>query len=982
MASKIFKQFFGADFVGIDGQQSALEPDGNALNRALNYEQSVGNSLRGRVGCQFTGGVEAVNLFGLFPYTYTRTEDEYSIVYQTPSGTYPNQTPSITTTRTEADGASVENVIILNGRIFVRDTMTIPITRVSGTYPFTWYTTVSGSNINFVIKANGVSILNTSLGDGLSSYVSIYSLLGTIDALAELSVSRTTRGTCPPFAIINGNQTTVAGASYTYGTSRTFTVDAGHTFYPGDLVWFYDMDVGVVVATTATTITYVGDEKSALDNEILGYMAQPATSFDISTAATASSGTLNISFPYWRCILEGDRSTYSSSSLNDFIGPLYSAVFGWAARSTNSFYAPPVATSANGALYLAASGKVNDASNSYANNLLKCDGKTVVRAGLPEITAGITITPVGGGALTGTYYYKTYLRRVDAQGNIVEGPTRTTGPTTLAANSATLAVALAPAAYSGATGFMERSCYKHTNESPAAGASFYVDDNSGAPGLSAFIQPGDPVCLTDNTAQTTGLWADAGLAVPVGTLHRTYCTAYTPTLATISPTTTSIKVADSSGYQINDNTAISTGLTLVIVRTTAGGNQYYQLCEVPITGYADITLYDNVTDATLITKAVFTPPVSGKEHNPPPPCTLVCQHQGGLVVARGPSTPNTVSYSTAEGLEYFPTASNSIDVPSTQSGFITAIASDTDDRLAVFKKHAYYDIVGVLDEGSISVNVRNENDYGISSQASLCRVSDSLIGVCENGWMLIHDGNLNPFRFKDLSARIINQKYQFAWATAANDHFNRQYICTIPQVTGEPVSYVIDYSRDNVKTLERSYPTKIDSAGGMVMVEDTLYHLSQTSPYGVFRRLRRFNGDSPGTGDGDSFIDNTNAISYIYESQPINFNEPGLLKSPVRIRIWSIPNDYIVEGWVPFSFLVEMGPSALAQYCGTPVPPGTSSTVSFPTSGTLLQDVKITKCRGHFFILRFTTNTIRTAPFLTGYELMLAENYDKEDFQK
>jgi len=983
MSNSIFTQKFAANFTGIDGEMSALEEDIGGVNRAVNLEYAVGNSLRGRLGCQTLGR----GFFAVFPYSYTRTQDQYDIAYQVAAGTYPTQTASLTTTKTSADGASISKLIGINRQVWILDTMNITVTYVSGTYPFTWYTAVSGSNINFNIKANGVSILNTSLGDGISSSTSIYSLLGTIDGLAELSISRTTRGTCPPFAIVNGNQVPSSVGSSPVGTIYRITVDSGHNFSAGDIISWFDTNTltggmltgGIVLATTSTTIDYIGVNSTLVDDQVLGYMAQPATAFSIGAASTAGTGNLTLSFPYWRLLPEGDQST-SISSGSVYGGIYTTSIRNWFLRTSRSFYAPAVASNQDGNLYITASADLADggSGSTYGNNLIKVDGLQVTRAGLPA--PSITQNASGAGSLTGAYKYKCFLRRYDGQGNIIDGLVSDIATKTYAAQYGSLT--FVPPLYSNTTGFQVRGCYKHTTESPTTGQAFYVDDSSGGVGNQAFIQPGDVVCLTDNTAQTTGLWTNAGLSIPVGSLHRTRCTAYSAQATTISPTTSSIRVADSSGYQINTNTEISAGLTLVMLRTTAGGNQYYVLGEIPITGLGSPTIYDDVVDSALIAKEQYVEIELGKEHNPPPPCTLVCAHQGGLVVARGPTSPNTVAFSSADGIEYFPTASNSFDIPSTQSGFITAIASDTNDRLAVFKARAYYDVVGDLDGGAFSINVKAEGDFGIASQASLKRIQDTLIGVGQNGFLLISNGQFDSQAYRDLSARLIAQNYYFQWAVAENDAFNRNYVCSIP-TTGEPVSFVIDYSRDKPHTFERSYTTKIDQGGGMALVDNTLYHLSLTSPYGVFRRLDRFDGNSPsGNGDGDSFIDNTNAITYILESSPINFGEPAQLKTPIRIRLWSIPNDYVEEGWVPFSTLIETGASAIAQYVGGSSPNATSSTVTFSTANDAFKEVKLVNCKTHFYIVRLTTNTIRTAPFWTGYEVLFKQAYVKEDLAK
>jgi len=168
--------------------------------------------------------------------------------------------------------------------------------------------------------------------------------------------------------------------------------------------------------------------------------------------------------------------------------------------------------------------------------------------------------------------------------------------------------------------------------------------------------------------------------------------------------------------------------------------------------------------------------------------------------------------------------------------------------------------------------------------------------------------------------------------------------------------------------------------GGITMKGDVLF-TSCAWGGSVFRRLDRFNANSPTGDDGDSFIDHVSAISYIYESQPHNFGEPEVLKTPIRIRLWSIPNDYIVNGWVPWSVLLQSGPTPISNYIGSGYPGGTTSTVTFLNQLTdWFKDVKLVTSKCHFYIIRLTTNTKRQAPFLSGYEVMYALAYDKEDF--
>lgn len=1011
MSEKVFKKFKAKDYLGVDGETSAIEDADGYFADCLNYESAISDSLRGRVGCQAAGGPGY--FFGVFPYNYTRTQDQYDITYDAAN--------TITGTKTAADGATISKLIAINQQCWTLDTMNIVITQtVAGTY--TWYTTVGSSVINLVIQKNGTNILSTSLGNATSSNTTIYSLLGTIDALADLSVSRTTRGTCPPFAIVNGAQTTAAVAGSTYGTTYSVTVaNTPHNFYPGDIICFPQctinggtlngvttMAAGIVRTRTATLITYMGPQVVLTDGLVLGYMGQSAVGHQITAISSESGGVFTLSIPYWRCIPEGPNAeTYNGTGAitvaTDY-GHIFTEAMYLAQNKTSaSFYAPPNVVNSDNNLYIATSTRQSPyeqylgANSIYkknsvyqtlynslgvVNSLVKCDGQQLYRSGIYEPTGagpvtGPTVTAIAGATLTGTYKYKMYLRRYDAQGNFTDGQVSAVKTLTYAAPNQTGQIETHYIGNPQYWGYGERSAWKVTNQvcSPTA---FTIDDGNGQ---FPYFQPGDVCCFLDSSAQTTGL--TIGAAGVLGTTHVSRCTFYDGTGATAA-----IKVSDTTGGTIIDNTPISSGLTLIILRTTAGGNQFYQMAELPIHSWGftgSFLLQDNVTDATLSAKAQYIEAPIGKERDPAFRCSLVCAHQGGLVVSRNFNSPNTVSFSIVGESESFPVASNSFDVPSTQSTHISAIASDTDDRLAVFKSRAYYDVVGDLDGGVFSVNVKNEGDYGIASHASLVRVRESLVGLSMNGLVAIKNGVLDHALFNKLNAKIIDQDYFFQWATAVNDHFERCYICSIPITTTgstSPISFIVEYDSDTLRTFDRTYDSGVDQGAGAVMIGDVMYHLSQKSPYCVFRRLQRFTAGLSGGGNTDSFIDNVGPIFYQIVTRPMCLGEPAEYKTPIRLRAFSIPNEGVVDGWVGFSFEVYTVASWSRNYYGASNPGSTVSTITFSGLTPTFKDIQLVHCKTFFYLMRLDTYTIRTSPFLTSYELEFAVDYVKEDLMK
>jgi hypothetical protein len=1003
MAQKKFKQNFAADFGGIDGLSSAIEDDEGKVNLATNFEYAASNSLRGITG--FQRAANSSRMFGIFPYVYSRTQDQYVPRYQVASGVYPNQTGDTSSTKTTADGATIQKLIGINDQIWSLENLTIPVAVDLANYPFTWYNAPDGDPVSPTYKFNifnTIATVATSLASINVQAITIYSLLNQLNALADFTINPFNRSRCPPCAIVRTSATLAPVGTTTYGTTYTVDVDnSPHTFRVGDIITFSreafpiggptgTLIAGVVTGVTLNTITYCGPPATVLVGDVLGYMGQAAATFPVADTSIASSGDVNLVFPYWKFLPEGDRSDLPNTTIA-YEGAFKSAKTLFNSRFQDSFYAPPNAVNNSGNLYIASSStesSSNSILSSYAGNLIRVDGQQPLRAGLPTPTISIGAS---GGALTGVYKYKVFYRFVDAQGNIIDGPVFSVATQTFAANSLGILVN-PPGAFARTYGFQARNCLKNTTETFASGAFFYVDDGTaGAPPFRApFLQVGDPIALIDSTLPLAGLGPGGSLVNP-GTLVRSVITDICSEAATISPTSFSIKIAKTTSTTVNDNAPMSAGLTAVVLRTAAGGNQFYKLYETPIATSA-IDFNDNVTDANLITQEQYVEIPLGKEHDTPPRCSIVCQHQGGLVVARGFNAPNTVSFSSVDGPEYFPLASNSIDVPSTQSGPVSAIASDTNDRLAVFKRRGYYDIVGDLDGGNFSVNVKNEGDYGITSHASIARVRDSLIGLSDNGFVVIKDGELFGNVFNDINASLVNRPTAaFEWAVATNDAYGRNYACSLPAVatlsgTRATIDYALDYSRGPWVAFGRKY---LDggAAGGLVSLGSDLYFLNYSNNT-VYRRHKRFTPTTtlsyPPRTEGDYYFQDVFNGVFILESNVINLGEPDVLNTPIRVRIWSIPNEYGTDGWLPFTLKV-LGKAGTAGFgTGLNFQGDTNAVISFTSNGPGFIDVKLKQDKKtHFYILRLQTSGLpKQAPFITGYEILYSENYKAEDLVK
>ena len=972
MANKHFVKQFSADFAGINAECSPLEFEGNEVNRAVNMEFGPSNSLRGRVGSQLfamPGG-----FFGITEHSWSRTNPQYIEKYTA---------SAISSTSVVADGSTVEELLAVTDVLWRGSIGNIKITNVSATPPIYWYSayTAVDGHIHFYLQDSSggggakVTLLDFDCGTGLSNVAisggtTLYDLLVAIDALPKFSINTADRTACPPFAIINGNQTGAGAAILNGITQRTFTVFAGHSFKFGDKTSLYGstggygvypyLTGGLVYGTGATTIA-IGPSggQYVKTGIILGELAIPAASLFVTSvqSSTATAGnTFNLPYPRWEyidCPGNGVTKVFTSHYYN-------------ATVSNGAAYKPPTFTSANGNLYFAMSQYPGVSIADFAG-LFKYDGQSCYAAGLPQPT--LTAVPRAGAGVASVFKYKAYLKRVDAQGNIIESQPSTPVTATILATSPGTDITTSGIWYAASPGSQYQANGGIVTTAATYNPGDWIPINNGG-GDQPTLRVGDYViCATTNHGNQWNYVTDVD--------H-----------ITVAPAAR-IKLNNTIAYIFAIGSIISQGVSVVILRTTNGGNTYYQLTEIPNTfNPGGSAFFDAVTDATLITQARYLEVDIGKEHNPPPHCSLVCQHQGGLAVAGIPEQPNTVYFSSADGIEYMPIASNNFDVPSTVTGPVTAIASDTADRLAVFKARAYYDVQGDLDGGSFSINPANEGDYGVASQATIKRVKGTLIGLSNIGIVPISSGVIGDQSFRRINARLINQSYNNAWAVAVNDFQSRNYACTTYKDTATLTSLVLDYSREKILALERGYGDRGAPIGGYAITTNdfyTLYTGYSDVPDNVsgivYRRLERFYGNSATGNDGDSYIDHCSAIPYILESQPINWGEPALLKTPARLRTWSIPNDSVINGWVPWSALVETGAGPLAATVGGTSPGATVSTISFAV-GDIFKDVKLVPSKCHFYIVRYTTSIIRQAPFLTGFELMLAENYQKEDFVK
>ena len=325
--------------------------------------------------------------------------------------------------------------------------------------------------------------------------------------------------------------------------------------------------------------------------------------------------------------------------------------------------------------------------------LHKFDGQTVYRVGAPEPTAAPTVATAAG-ALAGTYRYISTHIQYDNQGNIVEGTeSDQSANITPATNSINVTVSNVQAG----SGY-------NTN------CALFAANAAVAP-VSGLV-----TLTVQNTPHTMKAGDTAYFYNRALSQYKTYTVS--------SVTTTTLVLVSTDTITTNNNDVCSNNLRTAIYRTKNGGIDFFLVAEIPNNSFAATQVYnDNAADTALGAQYLY--PEQDHDALAVKP-NFVVVHQGVVVVSGILNEPNTVYYSSGDGVEYFPLASNSFDIPSTTYGSVTGIGS-LQDHLLVGKRNSLYAASGDLAEGAFRVEKISEGRLGIASHNTICDMGRGLV---------------------------------------------------------------------------------------------------------------------------------------------------------------------------------------------------------------------------------------------------------------
>lgn len=1064
MAQKRIIQSFES-FGGVDLTRSALSANQNTFQSLLNMEPAKGAAIRGRRGCQIANGFG--NFIGI-----------HGLAYSNPSTGAISEELLAMNDNLFKQVSSSFTITRVAGALDFSWAITPPNGTTQTTFRFVL--TQGGAPVTLVHPVTGASAAYLDLKTGLEDWlavpfvggsaafpVTILDLIQAIDGTANFSVTYPDNT-----ARCNG-----AGAAGTFTVDAGHSISVGDVISVFDT----NLTTGIklvpvkVTATTATTVVYDNSRNiQTVDNQTIGQASAPAASIRVDSSGSTTNGSpLTVPYQYWQGIL----TTISPYKNYTFPFTSYFASHG-TLTSRDINFRPPNFINANSSSYIFTEAPSQNLSQ-WEGYPYKYDRQNIYRAGLPEYDAKPTASLSGGGGLSaGTYYYRLVYRYYDNNGILTEGVSKLSDP--IVATAGQQAGVLVNYVQSNAqtSNPIITANVVGSNTIPIASANLtlkegdfiYVLDRitsdlvnrqvtsivrfsatemnvtfSGSPinaNLNDLVYINPDFGYNFNAAIVNGDQIDVGNTS--GTLITVYnnavfsglfrgyntfkvgdtvyffdfltSTYQTRVLSVVTPTT--IGWDDGARVEVHADNVISCNMRVAIYRTKVGGTTTYLVAEVPNSPYADaITYFDTLTDAQL--GAEFIEPVTGKEPNPPPRAGIGCSHQGKLVYGRIADQPNTIAWSDdVGGLEAVPLASNYADVPATVGGPLTALGSDNDDHLAVFKENAFYDISGDLENGLITILGVKEGDYGISAQTSLRKVSGVLVGVGKLGIVAVSRGQMisdkgsvggslnvsgSQITFAQLGemispALINNNNLLYSQAVAVNDFSRRIYNFYVPSIeylskTGSslsaqtfnsPISYAWDYGH-LFGWFDRAYDGfGIEPTGGFAMYVGEGYFLSScvgnnTSIFtggGVFRYLPDTLAATISAADNHYAVRKSivtypltpNTVSFDSQFQQFKlfrflgtFESRDLNACTIRLRSYRNYQTSTVDSTRIFSF------TANAENIE------------------LFNSLNSTKARGMLFIIDAGYDaaiSMQQIPYISGYEIITDVDYGREDYHE
>lgn len=826
----------------------------------------------------------------------------------------------------------------------------------------------SGAGYEVSLKEAGVAVSGwPKTYDTGSSYDTLGTLYTDISAESGWSVTAT------PIARVDG----------AVSTDTSVTVDSSpQTFSDNTRVGIPDSLKGYTIwrhvhEVSGTPSLELDAEISVADNEWLGLGREPVSSLPITEETTISNGSsLTLTVPY----LEGVPSITATETFARFQGsfdgpvgvedrPFFDTSYSGNIGQRNFSF-----VNARSVAYFGVPFYLNKGLPSFSQNgvrgrsntgLWKYDGLTTYGAGLPLPPDDFApVNTVAGGSLqNATYKYAFQLSHTDFRGNIVDGPVL----------DESISNSLISVTIGGTASFQEFD-WDHLVDAGVWNCRYAeIGSSTTQSGVNTItvesghsLIPGVRVLLwdEDNSEYTERL-----------------VTETTRTSITIDGDPVGV---DGTSYRsLSDRFFIST-MKLVVWRTEGDGTIYYFAGERPVAN-GTIRFLEGVADSSLGEQLIFP----DRSPTPFPKLAYLTTHQGLIVGSGNPDAPETVYFADAINFESSPDSTSSFNVLG--GGKVTAVASDSDDMLAVFKDRHYFNVVGDLDSLSFQVIEVSKGEFGCPSHHALVKTKNTLIFPSETGFRAIASGqlvsNFDERLIDDFSYNYYLQtpgtaiasedqdKLVIKRAVAAYNEGSAEYICYVPAETGTPEaggslrpnsnSIIFIYNAEKDSWYKWSLPTDNNMAGGITIFKRRPWWCSRiydSEIQGQVHKQKRARNQY-------DYSDDVTAITETLRMTWDSLENPSSWFRVVFLNLMQFrPSEYLTSfTWTANEY---RNFDESTKY--------TQATRTFDSSSDRQKRIKMKSGKCSSISLELTNSTIFERPLITGYEYTVVPVYKQE----
>lgn len=509
--------------------------------------------------------------------------------------------------------------------------------------------------------------------------------------------------------------------------------------------------------------------------------------------------------------------------------------------------------------------------------LMKYDGQTVYRAGLPESAAAPSAALASGSWSDTAIFYRQRFVQKDNRGVTNYGPW---SDDSAAVSPSTQSVDVTVRNIVAGTGFNTNCCLWDTNTAVAPSGGV----------VTLNVSPLHASLPAPHTLK-------AGDAAYFFNTHASVNTYKEYVVASVTTTTISLTTDDTVSTSLNS--ICSNNLRIEIARNVNGGDTYYSVAEIPNNSFAATQDYnDDGTYGAVIEFPRYRPNALTIKPK------YIEVHQGVLVASGDAQYPEDIWLGDIENPEGFPTSTHTFTLASNLSTGVSGLKS-IGDSLVAFKERGVFLISGDMASLSFSSRKVHEGFVGCISNSSIGEVRDGIVFLTkEDSFYLLRGGyELLPIGlplaklFKSLESSE-ELKLRLKRAVAFVDGRSEKYLCYIPRETtsgsdryptDDSIVCVLDYQQELI--LEQDLPlfawllwNNVNMASGMCEYGDEIFWASRVfeSSAHAARLWRRHD-----LGLSYDYEDHHQAIRYLYSTQWDDEGEPSVFKKALRFKMYS-----------------------------------------------------------------------------------------------